>query len=69
MGRNTNAKAPGEAPMAPVAASAAKVRRTRAAHIEAAPVPTDRAADADAQLGAPPIDTPRPRRRRKPFVL
>jgi len=55
--------------MAPVAASAAKVRRTRAAHIEAAPVPTDRAADADAQLGAPPIDTPRPRRRRKPFVL
>ena len=69
MGRNTNAKAPGEAPTAPVAAPAAKVRRTRAARIDAAPVPTDRVADADAQPAVPATDTPRPRQRRKPFVL
>jgi hypothetical protein len=69
MGRNTHSKGPGKATAARVAAPPAQVPRTGAAGVDAAPVPTDPAAGGDAKPAAVAIDAPRPRRRRKPFVL
>jgi hypothetical protein len=69
MVRNTHSKGPGKATAARVAAPPAQAPRTSAAGADALPVPTGPAADGDAKPAAAAIDAPRPRRRRKPFVL
>jgi hypothetical protein len=66
MGRNTKAKASGSATARP---ATARAQGNQATQGDATPAMIGMAPAAHPLPAAPAIDTPRPRRRRKPFVL